>query len=523
MTVCAKCAPDDNLLPIPEAGFKRAVRHCLGCSAQALPQETETPWKEDMTMHAPHFNEWKACQKCNSSFSVFWRRHHCRKCGHSVCARCAPDQNLFVLPECGYSRAVRLCLQCSSSRSLSRELFTLPAEKFHNESKCEKCYSSFHPWCPRHHCRRCGSTVCASCAPDDNLLAIPECGYRHAVRHCLDCSSQVNQHSKQAVKVQALTRGYLQRQHQKKLVRKHLQGLFRPQHQKEGNSRSPDFHDFHSCEKCGASFNLLEHRHHCRRCGASVCASCAPDDNVFAIPEFGYPNPTRHCLDCSDALLKRGVRAPAKFRHASRCEKCDSGFFLLGSKHHCRRCGMTVCANCAPDGNLLAIPEVGYNDPVRHCLECSMAPNLEKGRNPTLDTDPDSLPSPTSGALVSTRPANGPDIPLLDLSQVYQTDVTTGTKKLWHNNDNHLDHISGDQEREPVDESKTASVEENSAQPDEKGGPPELMVVGVGIKPKDGPEGSGASIAGMLGVSGPPPKEAAPATGNDFWVAKRPA
>lgn len=52
------------------------------------------------------------------------------------------------------------------------------------------------------------------------------------------------------------------------------------------------------CMECNAAFTFLFRRHHCRRCGRTVCGNCAPANNDRPIPEWGYPNPVRHCRKC---------------------------------------------------------------------------------------------------------------------------------------------------------------------------------------------------------------------------------
>ena len=50
------------------------------------------------------------CEECKKSFGVVSRRHHCRECGASVCAKCSPVST--TLPHLGYSSLVRVCKTC---------------------------------------------------------------------------------------------------------------------------------------------------------------------------------------------------------------------------------------------------------------------------------------------------------------------------------------------------------------------------------------------------------------------------
>jgi hypothetical protein len=54
----------------------------------------------------------KNCMHCKKEFTLLRRRHHCRKCGHCICVQCAPNDNTRPIPEFGYTKEVRLCLEC---------------------------------------------------------------------------------------------------------------------------------------------------------------------------------------------------------------------------------------------------------------------------------------------------------------------------------------------------------------------------------------------------------------------------
>ena len=52
------------------------------------------------------------CMHCGANFTMFRRRHHCRKCGACLCSACAPSDNVRPCPENGYTTSVRVCLRC---------------------------------------------------------------------------------------------------------------------------------------------------------------------------------------------------------------------------------------------------------------------------------------------------------------------------------------------------------------------------------------------------------------------------
>lgn len=52
----------------------------------------------------------------------------------------------------------------------------------------------------------------------------------------------------------------------------------------------------------------------------------------------------------------------------SQCTLCKQSFNLFNRKHHCRSCGLVLCANCTPHKSTMK--HLGYDDPVRICHKC---------------------------------------------------------------------------------------------------------------------------------------------------------
>lgn len=63
-------------------------------------------------------------------------------------------------------------------------------------------------------------------------------------------------------------------------------------------------------------------------------------------------------------------------RICNKCMLCDSSFHIFLRKHHCRKCGACVCAECAPSANTKPILELGLTDAVRHCKSCYRSPMI---------------------------------------------------------------------------------------------------------------------------------------------------
>jgi len=79
------------------------------------------------------------------------------------------------------------------------------------------------------------------------------------------------------------------------------------------------------------------------------------------------------------------------WQESNQCVKCKSPFFwnfrqmwnekTIGLRqHHCRKCGIAVCANCSPDRT--TIPLYGFEFEVRVCKQC-FASITELDRAPT--------------------------------------------------------------------------------------------------------------------------------------------
>ena len=72
------------------------------------------------------------------------------------------------------------------------------------------------------------------------------------------------------------------------------------------------------------------------------------------------------------ALLRGAAPKWTADRDAPKCELCKADFWLLNSRHHCRKCGRCVCGDCSPAASWKALPELfgGAADKVRCCKLC---------------------------------------------------------------------------------------------------------------------------------------------------------
>lgn len=66
-----------------------------------------------MTSAPPEWTDSPFCCRCNDSFSLTLRKHHCRRCGRTFCQACSSKN--APLPDLGVYEAVRVCEGCFQS------------------------------------------------------------------------------------------------------------------------------------------------------------------------------------------------------------------------------------------------------------------------------------------------------------------------------------------------------------------------------------------------------------------------
>ncbi|KYQ92713.1 FYVE-type zinc finger-containing protein [Tieghemostelium lacteum] len=100
------------------------------------------PWQSDDSA--------KNCTKCNASFSLFNRKHHCRHCMRIFCGKCT--ENKTPILKLNYPKPVRVCEEClpvaqaggvkyqSAKQHLAQYHQSL--EAYYNQ------YSKLYPWIP---------------------------------------------------------------------------------------------------------------------------------------------------------------------------------------------------------------------------------------------------------------------------------------------------------------------------------------------------------------------------------------
>mmetsp|Transcript_26802 Transcript_26802/g.32484 ORF Transcript_26802/g.32484 Transcript_26802/m.32484 type:complete len:244 (-) Transcript_26802:317-1048(-) len=96
---------------------------------QKLQQRTSNTETEE-TGIAPLWvsdSEVKTCQLCESIFTTFFRRHHCRSCGKCICSSCSA--NRIILTNISTVKPLRVCDLCFSNRNKSEDMIPLGRRK----------------------------------------------------------------------------------------------------------------------------------------------------------------------------------------------------------------------------------------------------------------------------------------------------------------------------------------------------------------------------------------------------------
>lgn len=111
----------------PQASLYHKRLHAL-CQGHSMPDtpkasETSTSAAADMFSGGRRASAatplWAkdadVCNICQATFSMLFRRHHCRNCGRCVCAHCSPSNNTRPILERNITQAVRHCKDCYKS------------------------------------------------------------------------------------------------------------------------------------------------------------------------------------------------------------------------------------------------------------------------------------------------------------------------------------------------------------------------------------------------------------------------
>lgn len=162
-------------------------------------------------------------------------------------------------------------------------------------SSCQQCSTKFGLVNRRHHCRRCGSNVCAACSRNRCTLASVDAS--KDVRVCNECFLVVAAEAATAgaaplptppvsdsgVAGSSSTSSSSSEAQQSTDVNVNV------------SKWTPD-HVAAACLICVKPFSLTLRRHHCRNCGVVCCAACSPHRVV--LPHVDSATLLRVCSRC---------------------------------------------------------------------------------------------------------------------------------------------------------------------------------------------------------------------------------
>lgn len=69
---------------------------------------------DNFDVDAVPFHELKHCEICEQVFNLTIRRHHCRKCGKSVCSKCSAQLKVLSKQDQLTKQAYRVCDGCDT-------------------------------------------------------------------------------------------------------------------------------------------------------------------------------------------------------------------------------------------------------------------------------------------------------------------------------------------------------------------------------------------------------------------------
>jgi len=91
----------------------------------------------------PEFKNSTKCQACGALFGLINRKHHCRNCGNTFCAKCS--QKSSPLPTYGFVEPVRVCDKCYDDLRATQSFADSPRKSERAETQAEDGDSKVQP------------------------------------------------------------------------------------------------------------------------------------------------------------------------------------------------------------------------------------------------------------------------------------------------------------------------------------------------------------------------------------------
>lgn len=289
------------------------------------------------------------CSICDKRFSAVFRRHHCRVCFRSVCAKCAPNNVMLA----GYDKVQRACTPCTSyiqKEPIAKKRLAALGERIWAMSGTE----------PPEEDAQTAEDALIRCE-----LALTSLEERHQeLNRCTELAEaqlifEQEAHQEAAVNVFNSRNLFCQ--------------LAEELHAMNGGLSlvATDFTEMsleESMTFCEQAVDVLK-----RRCQAKSFPSAPRPESHFTLTAISRAS-------CPDVFVaSKGMRDLAKTDleassgnvwapDAKNCSICEKllGKRYFNPRHHCRSCGRCVCSACSPNAVLME----GAKQRQRICKQC---------------------------------------------------------------------------------------------------------------------------------------------------------
>jgi hypothetical protein len=160
-----------------------------------------------------------------------------------------------------------------------------------------------------------------------------------------------------------------------------------------------------SCARCAADFGLSRTRAQCSRCMKECCTAC-----IAETPVVEGSTRLSLCRDCAASTSGEVVHTVQRWQRDEdvvACVTCHRTFNFLRRRHHCRLCGVVVCAQCS--AGRVKVPGFG-STPQRVCDACAARSRSGNGSPTRVGSDHATTSHPASprSGNASPNPHNFP-------------------------------------------------------------------------------------------------------------------
>mmetsp|Transcript_10185 Transcript_10185/g.16705 ORF Transcript_10185/g.16705 Transcript_10185/m.16705 type:complete len:380 (-) Transcript_10185:259-1398(-) len=294
------------------------------------------------------------CWVCDRRFSAVSRRHHCRICSRSVCAKCSPNHVTLD----GFDKVQRACTPCASyvqTGAMAKKRLAALSQRTWTMSGID----------PPQEDAKTTEDALIRCE-----LALTSLEERHRdLSQCTDLAEaellfEQEAHQQSAAKVFASRNLFCQVAQEL-----HKMNGGAPLNELDFNAMSID----EAMQLCEEALEVLK-----KKSGQNTFSTQSSSNSQMKVSPLARAS-------CPDVLMSSPSHSPSRSMReltkkdlevianvwapdASNCSICDK---LLGKRyfkprHHCRSCGRCVCSSCSPNAVLME----GAKHRQRICIQC---------------------------------------------------------------------------------------------------------------------------------------------------------